>query len=141
MKEIAKKVKLSKPFSVDKVTIKTDRYFPNAYIIDLPLDTMPDHIWQDIFERKWQSSRHLWDRKLFVMGDKLRLVTTADEFEEKLDWIEQVVKETNKGIDEHNIAVQREEEKGIQEELKKQKTWEEKARIEMIREALRKRFT
>jgi hypothetical protein len=36
MKEIAKKVKLLKPFNVDKITIKKDHYFRNAYIIDFP---------------------------------------------------------------------------------------------------------
>jgi len=140
MKEIAKKVKLSKPFDVDKITIKSDRYFPNAYIIDLPLDSTPDHVWQDIFEQKWKSSRHLWDRKLFVMGDRLRLVTTSDEFGDKLDWIEQVIQETNKGIDEHINAVRIEEEKRAKEELKKQKSWDEKARVEMIKDALRRKY-
>ena len=134
MKEIAKKVKLSKPFDVDKITIKRDRYFPSAYIIDLPLDSIPDHIWQDIFERTWKSSRHLWDRKLFVIGDKLRLVTTADEFGDKLDWIEQVIKETNKGIDEYDRMVQK-------EEMQRQTLWEEKARVERMRDALRRTFT
>jgi hypothetical protein len=139
MKEIAKKAKLLKPFDVDKVTIRIDRYFPNAYIVDLPLDSMPDHVWQYIFEQKWKSSRHLWDRKLFVMGDKLRLVTTVDEFGDKLDWIEQVIKETNKGIDEHNLVVQKEEEIRTKEEMKKQKIWEEKSKIEMMKDTLRKR--
>ena len=133
MKEMVKKVKLLEPFDVDKITIKRDRYFPSAYIIDLPLDSMPDHVWQDIFEQKWKSSRHLWDRKLFVIGDKLRLVTTANEFGEKLDWVEQVVKETNQAVDEYNRAAQKEE------ELWKQKQWDERARIEIIRETLRKR--
>jgi len=133
MKEIAKKVKLLKPFDVDKITIKRDRYFPNAYIIDLPLDSMPDHIWQDIFERTWKSSRHLWDRKLFVIGDKLRLVTTADEFGDKLDWIEQVIEETNKGIDEYDRRVQK-------EEMHRQTLWEEKARVERMKDALRRTF-
>jgi len=140
MKEIAKKVKLLKPFDVDKITIRIDRYFPNAYIIDLPLDSMPDHVWQYIFEQKWKSSRHLWDRKLFVIGDKLRLVTTVDEFADKLDWIEQVVNETNKGIDEHNLAVEKEKELRIKEELKKQKLWDQKANVERIKDALRKRY-
>ena len=139
MKEIAKKVKLSKPFDVDKITIKRDHYFPSAYIIDLPLDSVPDHIWQDIFERTWKASRHLWDRKLFVIGDKLRLVTTVDEFGDKLDWIAQVIKETNKGIDEHNLAVQKEEEIRTKEEMEKQKRWEEKSQMEMMRATLRKR--
>jgi len=134
MKEIAKKVKLSKPFDVDKITIKRDRYFPSAYIIDLPLDSIPDHIWQDIFERTWKASRHLWDRKLFVISDKLRLVTTADEFGDKLDWIEQVIKETNKGIDEYDRMVQK-------EEMQRQTLWEEKARVERMRDALRRTFT
>ena len=139
MKEIAKKAKLLKPFDVDKITIRIDRYFPNAYIVDLPLDSMPDHVWQYIFEQNWKSSRHLWDRKLFVIGDKLRLVTTVDEFADKLNWIEQVINETNKGIDEHNLAVQKEKELRIEEELEKQKLWEEKASIERMKETLRKR--
>lgn len=141
MKETVKKVKLSKPFNIDDVAIRRDRYFPNAYIIDLPLDSMPDHVWQNIFEQKWKSSRHLWDRKIFVMGDKLRLITTADEFGEKLDWIEKVIKETNKGIDEHNLAVHKEEERKIKTEIDKQALWDEKARIERMKEILRKRYT
>ena len=68
-----------------------------------------------------------------MIGDKLRLVTTADEFGEKLNWIKQVVKETNKGIDKHIRAVR------IEEETDKSKMWEEKAIVEMMKEALRKR--
>jgi hypothetical protein len=136
VKEKINEVKLLKPFDVDKITIKRDSYFPSAYIIDLPLDSMPDHVWQDIFERTWKSSRHLWDRKIFVIGNKLRLVTIVDEFGDKLEWIEEIIKETNKTIDEHNRAVQIEEEK-----MDKQTLWEEKARVATLRDALRKRFT
>jgi hypothetical protein len=140
VKEKIKEVKLLKPFDVDKITIKRDDYFPNAYIIDLPLDSMPDHVWQDIFERTWKSSRHLWDRKLYVLGDKLRLVTSIEEFEDKLNWIEQVVKGTNKAIGEYNIVAQEGEEAKAKEEMEKQPSWEEKATVERIRDALRKRF-
>ena len=140
MKEKIKEVKLLKPFDVNKITIKRDSYFPNAYIIDLPLDSMPDHVWQDIFERTWKSSRHLWDRKLFVLSDKLRLVTSVDEFEDKLNWIEQVVKETNKAIDEYNRATREGEKARIKEEIEKQTLLEAKASVEMIRDNLRKRF-
>lgn len=140
MKETVKKVKLLRPFDVDKITIRRDSYFPSAYIIDLPLDSVPDHVWQNVFERAWKSSRHLWDRKLFVIGDKLRLVTTANEFGDKLDWIEQVVKETNKNIDEYNRLVQLEEETRIKEGKQKQELWEEKARVGRMKETLKKRF-
>jgi hypothetical protein len=140
VKERIKEVKLLKPFDVDKITIKRDDYFPNAYIIDLPLDSIPDHVWQDVFESTWKSSRHLWDRKLYILGDKLRLVTSVDEFEDKLNWIEQVVKKTNEAIGEYNLVAQRGEEAQAKEEMEKQRLWEEKATIERMRGALRSRF-
>lgn len=142
MTEAVKKIALLKPFNVDNINISKDHYFRNAYVIDLPLDSAPDHIWLDIFEQKWRSSRHLWDRKVFVIGDKLRLVTTVDEFGEKLDWIEQVIKETNKAVDEYNTAVKMEKEltAKVGSEAQKNMLWEERARVETLREALRKRF-
>jgi len=96
MSEKAKKVNLLKPFDASKISIEKDRYFHDAYMVDLPLEAIPDHIWQDIFEREWRSSRHLWDRKLFIMGDKIRLITTEDDFKEKLDRVEHVINQTNR---------------------------------------------
>jgi hypothetical protein len=125
---------------VEKISIRRDRYFPDAYLVDLPLDSVPDHVWQSIFERKWKSSRHLWDRKIFVIGSKLRLVTTADEFGGKLDWVEQVIHETNEGVEKHNLAVQKQQEVRIEQELRKQKLWEKKATVQSMRDALRKRY-
>jgi hypothetical protein len=138
MNEIAKKVKLLEPVDVDKITIKRDHYFPNAYVIDFPLDSTPDHVWQDIFEREWKSSRHLWDRKLFVMGDKLRLLTTADEIEEKLGWVKHVMEQTNTDIDEYNREA--ESRATEMEEQMKRTIEEEKANVERMREVIRRRF-
>jgi len=138
MRETVKKVKLLEPVDVDKITIKRDLYFRRAYIIDLPLDSMPDHVWQDIFEQEWKSSRHLWDRKLFVLGDKLRLVTTANEIEEKLDWIKQVIEQTNKGIEEYNREAEARRAQ-IGEQVKRQML-EEEAKVEGIRNVLRRRY-
>jgi len=139
MKEVAKKVKFLERIDIDKIDIKRDRYFSNAYIIDLPLDSSPDHVWQDIFEREWKSSRHLWDRKLYVMGDKLRLVTSPDNVEEKLDWVKEVMEQTNKGIDRYNLEAEALEADTAQR-IREQILDEEKANTEMIREAMRKRF-
>jgi hypothetical protein len=131
MIEKAQKVKLLKPFDAGKISVERDHYFSGAYIVDLPLETLPSHVWLDIFEHEWGSSRHLWDRKLFVIGDKIRLVTTEHEFEEKLDWVEQVIDQTNKAIDQYNRATQVAEQ---------QSTWEDKARIERLRATLRRVF-
>jgi len=137
MKEIVKKVKLLQPVNVESIHIRKDHYFPNAYIIDLPLDSVPDHVWQDIFEREWKSSRHLWDRKLFVVSDKLRLVTTADEIEEKLDWVKQVINLTNEGIDEYNREA---EARGVQVDERMERTMEgDKAEVQMIRDIVRRK--
>lgn len=138
MKETVKKVKLLEPININGISIHRDHYFPNAYIIDLPLDSLPDHVWLYIFEREWKISRHLWDRKLFVVGDKLRLVTTEHGIEEKIDWVKKVIESTNKRVDEYNKevdvhAVQAEEEARKQAE-------EEKAKAEAIKDIVRRRF-
>jgi len=138
MKEIVKQVKLLEPVDVDNITIKRDHYFRRAYIIDLPLDSTPDHVWQDIFEREWKSSRHLWDRKLFVVSDKLRLVTTANGIEEKLDWVKQVLEQANKGIEEYNRETEARDAQ-MDEQVKRQML-EKEAKVEEIRNVLRRRY-
>lgn len=100
------KVELRRPVDVDSISIVKDSYFPNAYVIDFPLDSKPGHVWQDIFYKEWTSSRHLWDRKVFVIGDNLRLVTTPYEIEEKIGWIKQVIDATNERVDEYNRELQ-----------------------------------
>jgi hypothetical protein len=136
MSEKAKKVNLLKPFDASKISIERDHYFHGAYIVDLPLETTPDHIWQDIFDREWRSSRHLWDRKLFIISDKIRLITTEEDFKEKLDWVEQVIKQTNKAIDEYNRSIEAAKELEI-----KRAAWEDRAAIERIREILWRKFS
>jgi len=138
MKEIVKQIKLLEPVDADNITIKRDHYFRRAYTIDLPLDSTPDHVWQEIFEREWKSSRHLWDRKLFTMGDKLRLITTANEIEEKLDWVKQVLEQTNKGIEEYNRETEAREAQ-TDEQLRRQML-EKEAKVEEIRNVLRRRY-
>jgi hypothetical protein len=135
VRELCKKVKLLEPINADKIPITRDHYFKGAYLIDLPLDHAPDHAWQDIFDREWRSSRRLWDRKLFIINDKLRLITTPDELEEKIDWIKQLIQQTNQEIDEYNRTAP------IEKQLKKTTTLaEEKTVIETVRDILRSKL-
>jgi hypothetical protein len=138
VKEIARKVNLLKPLDADKLIIKRDHYFSDAYIIDFPLDSIPDHVWQDIFEHEWKSSRHLWDRKLFVMGDKLRLVSTPNEIESKLDWVKQILDQTNNGIDDYNREA--EARMALMEKQAEKQLIEDEAEIEKLRSTIRNRF-
>lgn len=132
MRELSKKVKLLEPIDADKINITRDHYFKGAYVIDLPLERSPDHAWQDIFDREWRASRRLWDRKLFIINDKLRLITTPDELEEKIDWIKQIIEQTNEEIDEYNRTMP------IEKQLQKTVSLvEEEATIENVRNILK----
>ena len=68
MKELVKKVELREPFEIDKINIVNDHYFSNSYIVDLPLDSAPDHAWQDIFEWEWTTRIDLLERKIVRAG-------------------------------------------------------------------------
>lgn len=137
MKELAKKVRLLGLVDSGTVIISRDHYFPSAYTIDLPLDSTPDHVWQDIFEREWRLSRHLWDRKLFIVGDKLRLVTSPLDIEDKLDWVKQVIARTNSRIDEYYQEMDARIGQ-LDEQAKVQMEKTERASVEMIRDTVRK---
>jgi len=139
LKEAVKKVNLKRQIDINTVTITRDHYFPSAYIIDLPLDSVPDHVWQDVLDHEWKSSLHLWDRKLFIIGDRLRLVTTIDDIEPKLDWIKQVIQKTNENIEEYNrTAVSSEAQT---EEESRRRLEEEGTDITVIRDTIRKKLT
>ena len=91
---------MMKSIDVGKVPISRDIFITNAYVIELPLDSQPDYVWQTIFEQEWKSSLHLWERKVVIVGDKLLLITTPTEIEEKIDWLK-------RGIESTNIRVER----------------------------------
>lgn len=139
---MAKKARLAETLEAKDIEIKRDSYFVNAYTVDLPLDSIPDHVWQDIFEKQWKSSRHLWERKLFVVGDKLRLVTPPDEMEKKLDWVKKIVDQTNLEVTEFNGEAEAREVQISQTEaeLTEQILEKERRTVEIIRDILRKRF-
>lgn len=137
MKELVKKVKLSEPVDIETLRISRDHYFPNAFVIELPLDSIPDHVWQDMFEREWRSSRHLWDRKLFIVGDKLRLITPRADMEDKLDWVKQIVTQTNSRVDEYHEEMETSTAQ-LDEQAKKQMEWTDRANVDTVRDMVRK---
>ncbi len=139
MKEPIRRVILLEPIDVEKIRIDRDDYFRGAYVVDLPLDSTPGHVWQDIFEREWKLSRQLWDRKLFLMGDKLRLITSPDNIREKLDWIKDVLERTNASVEAYNREAEALEAETAKKARKKILE-EDKSKTRMIRDALRRRF-
>lgn len=132
MSRLSKKVNLKKPIDVDKIPIRRDTFFPDAYLIELPLDSQPDYIWQTLFEQEWKSSLHLWERKVVVVGSKLVLITSPAQIEEKIDWVKKIVESTNVRVEKFN------ETQHIMEEVEKKEALKEHENI--IRDALRARL-
>ncbi|MCJ7768586.1 hypothetical protein MUP79_09370 [Candidatus Bathyarchaeota archaeon] len=110
MTELAKKVNLKHPISVDHVDIRNDLFHPGAYVISLPLDAYPSYAWQTLFDLELWGSLDFWDRKVLIVGDQLKLVTTLNNLQDKLDWLDHIVVATNKRVDEHNRDVKAEKE-------------------------------
>jgi hypothetical protein len=136
---MAKNVRIMTPLDTSRISVSQNPAFPNAYIVDLPLDSVPDQEWRDAFELKWKSSRDLWDRKLLLINDKVRLVSTADEFVEKLDWVEKTIDETNDAIKEQIRLVEKEKEI-IRNATTRHALQTDILGTEMIVETLRRRF-
>lgn len=110
MVEVAKKVNVKRPISVDHVDIRNDEFHPGAYVISLPLDDYPSYAWQTLFNLELWSSLDFWDRKAIIVGDQLKLVTTLTDLQEKLNWLDKLVAATNKRVDEHNKDMKAEKE-------------------------------
>ena len=127
MSELAEKVNIKHPIDVRSISIIEDPFRNNAYVISLPLDSEPSYAWQMLFEEATWGSLDFWDRKVIVAGRELKLMTTRNDLEEKLKWLEKVVDDTNNRVKEHNRKVKWE---------KKAKEREERADKEAIRDDL-----
>ncbi len=112
MVRLGKKVNLAS-IDVEKIPIRRDTFLSGAYVIELPLDSQPDYVWQTIFDREWKSSLHLWERKVVVIGDKLLLITTPTEIGKKIDWLRRAIESTNMRVEKFNQT-----QKIIEEEAK-----------------------
>ena len=102
MTELAKRVNIKHPIDAHNISINEDPFRPNAYVVSLPLDSDPSYVWQTLFEQVLSSSLDFWDRKVLVVGKELKLMTTQNGLEGKLEWLEGVVDTTNRQVEEHN---------------------------------------
>jgi hypothetical protein len=136
---LVKTIKFLKPFDANKIVINQHPHFSDVYLVELPLDSTPEDDWKDTFEQKWKSSRDLWDRKLYLVDDKIRLLSTVDYFDEKLDWMQKMIEDTNRSVEEYNKAVEKESEM-IKDETTKQLLQTERNQANVIMDAVLRKF-
>lgn len=102
---MSEKVNIKHPIDPQNITIYKDPFYPDAYIIGLPLDSDPSYVWQRLFEQELWSSLDFWDRKVVIVGRELKLVTTRERVGEKLGWLEELVTATNKRVEDYSRKV------------------------------------
>jgi len=131
--ELSEKVNIRHPVDPNSVTIYKDPFYPEAYIIGLPLDSEPSYVWLRLFEQEVWSSLDFWDRKVVIVGKELKLVTTRERVGDKLGWLEELVAATNRRVEEHNKNV-----KAMKEVTEQKSVDEEDIRKELSRWLLRR---
>jgi len=127
-------VNFSRPIDVDNIVIEKDPFHTQAYIVDFPLDSEPCYIWQTLFDLELRSSLDFWDRKVMIVGKKLKLVTIPNDIKGKVDWIKRTMDATNKRVENYN---QNQKEIHIAEEEKKKDI----ETIKVIRDAMKAKLT
>ncbi|MFQ5925671.1 MAG: hypothetical protein ACE5IE_06720, partial [Dehalococcoidia bacterium] len=76
---MAKKVATIDIVEVDTETVEKDDSFPPAYAFYIGLSGRPERQWVDIFNFEWKRSLYLLKREISVVGDKLRLISGAED--------------------------------------------------------------
>jgi hypothetical protein len=117
---------------VDADTLEKDETFPEAYAFYIKLSDEPDNIWQS-YLAKWNKALNAMQRKIDVVGDRLRLVFIyGDNIQNYAKYAAQLVKMVNERVMEHNKKV---------DSLEKMELWkqeESRRKEEKMRQQLRR---
>ena len=127
----SKRVNL-KPVDPDKLKIERSVWLREGYDFELDLDSIPDPVWVQIFERERQASLNTLKGPVSVAIDKLEVSTSPDEIKGKIEWVKGLVDSTNKGVDQYNQQIMQKKEADEQKRLREPET------IKRMREALKK---
>jgi len=131
MPYFSKRVNL-KPVDPDKLKIVRSVWLREGYDFELDLDSIPDPMWVQIFERERQASLSTLKGPVSVAIDKLEVSTSPDEIKGKIEWVKGLVDSTNKGVDKYNEQIMQKVEADEQKRLREPET------IKKMRETLKK---
>lgn len=122
MNEKSKPVEI---IGVDTDTLEKDEEFSDAYAFYIKLSDKPDRLWES-YLAAWDKALHTMQRKVSVVGDKLRLVFVyGDNIENYTKFARGIVENTNKRVKDHNRKVELEEKRELSEQEKSRRKEEE----------------
>ena len=121
---MVKKVEIAEIVDIDTETVELDNSFPGAYAFYIKLSRKPDRQWVHIFNFEWERSIYLMKREIGIVGDRLRLISGADDnIQNHVDFARKLVKKTNARVEEDNRRIELAEQRrrGRGAELEKEK--------------------
>jgi len=102
-----KKVATVDIVKIDTETVELDNSFPGAYAFYIKLSGRPERQWMHIFNFEWERSVYLMKREISIVGDRLRVISGADDnIQKHVDFVRTLVKKTNQRIEEDNRRIE-----------------------------------
>ena len=121
---MAKKVATIDIVEIDTETVEKDDSFPAAYAFYIRLSGRPERQWVDIFNFEWKRSLYLMKTEISVVGDKLRLISGAeDNIQNHIAFARDLVRKTNERVEEDNrrIELMEKRKRGAGDEIDREK--------------------
>lgn len=120
MGKFSKKANLQ-PIDPDKTKMEPIDPDKELYAIELLLDSIPDDIWKNCLERKYDESQYPQKRPVIVVDKRLRIQIISSNFKNMLQWVRRLIHKTNHCVEKHNEKIR----KGAEENRKRKKKIEE----------------
>lgn len=121
---MVKKVATIDIVDIDAETVEKDDSFSAAYAFYIKLSGKPERQWVDIFNFEWKRSRYLVKREIAVVGDRLRLISGADDnVQNHVAFARDLVRKTNERVEEDNrrIELMEKRKSGAGDEIEREK--------------------
>jgi len=104
---MVKKVATIDIVEIDTETVEKDDSFPTAYAFYIKLSGRPERQWVDIFNFEWKRSFYLMKGEISVVGDKLRLISGAeDNIQNHIAFARDLMRKTNERVEEDNRRIE-----------------------------------
>ncbi len=103
--DAVKKVKI---VELDPDSVEKDDSFPEALAFHVRLSDVPDSVWTEIFISEYEQTWFNLKREVTVRGDRIHVVTAPGEEQAHINFIKQLLEQTNAKVDEYNKEIEHE---------------------------------
>jgi hypothetical protein len=132
MTRLLRKVNLKEPIDPDKLNVEKAYPEKELYNVDFPLDSTPDYVWEQCFEREARIAILNLQRRVKIVGNNLRITAPLNEVNKgMIEGIKKLVNATNQCVEEYDKEMLQ------REKVEQAKKKEEQEDIKKMREAIK----